>query len=240
MKRALSQSKKNELDIEVNNIISEFVDKYPKLNGIIPNSFEAAEELGFFVVSTNSPENISGFTTSFADKYYLIVVNSLHTKARQNFSIWHEVYHWFTGDGQELSFFGEEKYSETEYKAETFASLMLMKNEQLEKDLSEYSEIRFISNLKLLELQYKYQVSTAALIFRISKLKDDKSLWSRKNKLSKESTHKENGFSGDLEVPTEHSYISPAFFEILLDNFNENKISAGYVEMLKSFIEEEF
>lgn len=240
--KSLTSERKEKLNDEIEKIVHDFYEEYPQFNTTIPNSFDAAEELGFFVVSLEGPDGVSGFTTTFDQRYYLIAVNSKETKARQNFSVWHEIYHWYTGDGKEISLYDSEDYSETEYKAEGFSAHILMNTDILKKDLDKLnlSDFKYIKNADILNLQYKFQVSTAAMIRKIVDLTGENSLWKRKKNLCKVSVHKDKGFSGELEKPTIKNYISPIFFDNLLDNLSKNKISENYAKRITDYIEEVF
>lgn len=58
----------------------------------IQHSVEQLSNMGYYIVKAQAPNNLSGFYME-KDKYPFIFVNTSHSKGRQNFSLWHEVYH---------------------------------------------------------------------------------------------------------------------------------------------------
>ena len=242
----LSKDRKNELAKEVREIVEKFYKEFPQFkNKIIPDSFEAAEELGFFIVATKAPFQLSGFTTSYGD-YHLLALNSRHTKARQNYSIWHEIYHWYTGDGKEVSLSKQAEYVEAEYKAEYFAACILINEEVLKNKVSKLlmGYKNHLTNKDIFTLAHEFNSSVISMLRRIIEVTGDRSLWSRVKNIQDNEflicKYKEFGLSTDLELPTNSTYISPSLFEYLSHNLKDNRISESRVELIVKCIEEEF
>lgn len=246
MKR-ISEERKKALQKEVKAIAHRFRNEYPALQSPIPNSFKAVEELGFFVMSTPAPAAVSGLKMNLDDKT-MIVVNSSQPLGRQNFSIWHEVYHWYTGDGQDISLFNDIEYNETENKAEVFASEILLEEDALKRELFALgfnkNNLKYLSKKDLVNLQYKFNVSYRAVLTRIINLFNAPELRTRYGAASNQEKiiklNKELGFDGSLEETSLVTYISPSLFQYMKSNLSEGKISIEHIEQVLSFIEEEF
>ncbi|MGX7204774.1 ImmA/IrrE family metallo-endopeptidase [Enterococcus devriesei] len=245
----LSAEKKEALKKEVEVIALRFRSEYSDIaNAPIPNSFMAAEELGFFVVSCPAPDKLSGMTMNIQDKS-MIVVNSVHPLGRQNYSIWHEVYHWYTEDGQDISLSNDVEYSETEYKAELFAAEILMEKSILKIHLNRLgytsdAQLKFLKKEDIVKLQNIFQVSYKAILTRIISLTGRNDLGNRYAIASSQSKiidfNKLLGYSGNLEKGNLPKYISPSFFIYLENNLSKGRISKSYVNDLLKFVEEDF
>lgn len=244
----ISDARKNELRSEIEHIAHDFRRAYNNIcEAPIPNSFKAAEELGFFVVSASAPNELSGFTTTIDNKS-MIVVNSNHPLGRQNYSIWHEIYHWYAKDGQEVSLMGNVEYNETEFKAEAFASEILLEKKALERELNSLgykslnkSSMKYLKREDIVILQNKFKVSYRAMLTRIIVISNNQDLRNRYGIASSQEKiiqfSIECGFDGDLEKPTLKPYISESLFEYLTLNLEKGRISSSYVEQFLEFIE---
>lgn len=247
--KKLTDERKAELKKEVREVCQRFISEFPKTSEApIPNSFKAAEELGFFVIAIPAPDNISGMTMNMADKS-MIVVNSKNPLGRQNYSIWHEVYHWYSEDGQDISFYGESEYDETEFKAEFFASEILMPEESLIIELiklgySNKQSFRYLKIVDIVKLQNIFNVSYKALLTRIIDITGIKSLKNRYGAASNQEKvmklNKDNGYSGNLEMINQEPYISESLFIYMNSNLKKGRVSSDRVKTVLDFIEEEF
>lgn len=245
--KKITKERKNELEGEVSEIAVSFMKKYfDVITQPISNSFKAVEELGFFVISIPAPDTISGMTMSIDDKS-MIVINSNQPLGRQNYSIWHEVYHWYTKDGQDISFHGQSEYSETEFKAEVFASEILIPRDMLFlaiEDLGKGNGIKYLSKKDIVILQNKFFVSYRAMLMRIISLTKEQSLNNRfgvaRTQESIIKFNQECGFDGDLEKVESTPYISDSLFMYMQSNLSKGRVSGDRVETVLKFIEEEF
>ncbi|MFV0305074.1 MAG: ImmA/IrrE family metallo-endopeptidase [Moheibacter sp.] len=245
----LSTDKKEDLIKEAEDITLRFKEEYKDIvETPILNSFKAAEELGFFVVSGPAPDKFSGMTMNLQGKS-MIVVNSVHPLGRQNYSIWHEVYHSYTGDGQDISLVEESEYNETEYKADIFAANILMDKNVLDTHLKRlgYNSVENLKYLKkkdVVELQNIFQVSYRAMLTRIISISGRDDLGNRYGIASSQSRiikyNQKFGFSGNLEEGNLPKYISPSFFIYLENNLEKGRISKKYVDDILKFVEEDF
>ncbi|MDW5524640.1 ImmA/IrrE family metallo-endopeptidase [Carnobacterium maltaromaticum] len=248
--KKLIDNRKKELITEVENIARNFRREHINIcQAPIPNSFKVAEELGFFVVSASAPNELSGFTTTIDGKS-MIVVNSNHPLGRQNYSIWHEIYHWYAKDGKDVSLMGDNEYSETEFKAEAFASEILLEKKVLERELQNLgyksiskNHMKYLKNEDIVKLQNKFKVSYRAMLTRIITISGNKDINNRYGvAASQEKIIQFNikcGFDGGLEQPTLKPYISESLFEYLTFNLEKGRVSSIHVERFIEFIEGE-
>ncbi|WP_348922089.1 ImmA/IrrE family metallo-endopeptidase [Enterococcus rotai] len=248
--KKITDKRKSELIAEVERVADNFRRDHINISSApIPNSFKTAEELGFFVVSATAPDELSGFTTTIGDKS-MIVVNSRHPLGRQNYSIWHEVYHWYSKDGIDISMLGDYEYSETEFKAEVFASEILLEKNALQRELKKMNygsvtdnNIRYLKKEDIVKLQNIFKVSYKAVLTRIIALSGHRELRNRYGIASNQEKiiefNKKCGYKGELEAPSEKPYISDSLFEYLTSNLEKGRISHSNVDRLLNFIEED-
>lgn len=237
----------NKIRSEINVVAEKFKQEYPTFSvSPIGNSIEIAESLGFFVVSIPAPDEVSGFTRT-QDGKSMIFVNANHNLGRQYYSIWHEIYHWYTGDGNDISLMGSDIYNETEKKAEYFAAEILMDSNKVKSELSKLNinNLDFIKIIEIIKLQYIFQVSYSAMLTRLITLfPENRASLSKRYGITRDrdrllKTIRGQGYSGDLELPTKTTYISPSLFYYMESNITEGKLSPENVKGIVSFIEKE-
>lgn len=247
VRKRISNERKILLQRDVDITIERFRKEFDFKIEPIPNSFRKAEELGIFILSIPAPENFSGLMMSDHEDT-MILTNSNTTLGRQNFSIWHEVYHWYTKEGKSISYFNDSDYDEIEYKADYFSSEILMPKKLILKELEKIDKIdeniKYISYKELCDMQNHFQVSCMAILTRIINIfGGNKSLRSRyakvKDKTKARDLNIKNGFSGSLEENTK-PYITAKFFDYITSNLDNGRISNISVEKIISNIEEAF
>jgi Zn-dependent peptidase ImmA (M78 family) len=163
----LSTEDKQRLYQAVVPIASEYRNKILDESERIEDSFSVLEELGFFIIRFPADESLSGFHIKKSGKD-CIFINSRHPLGRQYFSSWHEYYHAVTGEGGGISLKNERDYDEIEYKAECFASCILMP-EGLVRDylIKNRINLRFISHNDVINMQNFFRVSYSAMVTRL-------------------------------------------------------------------------
>lgn len=246
-RKRISIDRKKILEHEVDIMINRFRKEFDFKIEPIPNSFRKAEELGIFIISIPAPDNFSGLTMSDHEDT-MIVTNSNTTLGRQNFSIWHEAYHWYAKDGKSISYFKDADYDEIEYKADYFSSEILMPRElvlyELKKIKRDGKNIQYLSYADLCRLQNLFQVSCMAMLTRIINITGaSDELRNRYSKASDKTKARnlniENGFNGLLEENT-NPYITAKFFDYISSNLNNGRISNISAEKIIKSIEEAF
>lgn len=179
-------------------------------------------------------EDISGMCVK---KAKLIAINSNSVKARQNFSLAHELYHYFfDADETTISYFSENKHTPTnEVIANHFASYLLM------PDISLYGICESLTNGKkrrltlreIINIEQFYQVSRSALLIRLLRdgFVDEEEL--REFSMDVLKNARKLGF--DLSLYLRDKEGEPprtygAYIQNALKLFETNKISVGKYE----------
>lgn len=149
--------------------------------------------------------NVSGMYVEATKNSSIIVINSFLTKGRKQFSIGHELYHYYCKkQGASISFKDIESNIDEEREADLFASYLIISHNALNALWKEYSNDSTI--LKLLRIEHYYNISRIALLIR---LKNDKLITQRefdKYKHNVTKTAKEYGYATDIYIPGDGSY----------------------------------
>lgn len=243
--KKISAKRKRELNQEVAPLAQEFRNKIIDEDRPINNTFDILDSLGYFVLRfPTSDDNLSGFHIKKGD-YDCVYINTKHTLARQYYSAWHEVYHIITGVGSGPSFKSEFNTDEDEYKAECFASHILIPTELLKKKmLEEQMNIKTLNEYKVVKLQNYFNVSYTAMLM---KLKDvfptfNKgylfSYASKKNQIKLINVTKNVGGNLDLIKPTNDFIVPKSFLEDVSYNYDNNRISEKKVKQLMMLLNE--
>lgn len=148
-------------------IAKQFISNY-NIQYPIKDSVELLSNMGYYIVKAQAPNNLSGFYMK-KDKYPFIFVNTSHSKGRQNFSLWHEVYHHYMGHQNGISEFNPESLVERE--AEIFAGIVLLPNSEIEKWMDKEKDI--MRPEVLARMSVYYQMSFNAVMIRAMQLNSD-------------------------------------------------------------------
>lgn len=249
MSKKLNRSTKEILKSKTAAIFEKFKEDYP---GIIQipqdDSVTKIESLGIFILIATAPEKISGFCMAIGEDTF-IFINKKHTLGRQNYSLWHEMYHWYTKTYGNVSFEKEATIDEIEYSAEYFASLALIDTEYLKEILKKSGfnseNIMYLSNDQIIKLQHHFKVSYSAMVNKLAELFPDAPLSNRYalGTVSKRAELVDKTLKLGLDLSlinaTEESYITPSLFEWLNKANEENRISKEQLENLVILIEQE-
>lgn len=245
MPNKISESEKKALSKEVDDVVEKFINEYSWIKNPIMDSYETIEKLGFFIIGKSIDNKISGFQVNIGD-YKCIFVNRSHGKARQNQSLWHEVYHWYTGETGYISKVDNAKYDKMEFKAENFASKILINRSLLkEKALQRNKDIRFLSRTDLIELQNYFKASYMNIAVSLKELFPNEfndmlfNIGIYKNQPKLINLCKENDLDYSLLEPSKTDYISPSFISDLQQNYTDNKINDEYITNVLDFLEKE-
>ncbi|ARJ38028.1 hypothetical protein SporoP8_03435 [Sporosarcina ureae] len=242
--------KKGKLKAATEETFLKFKESFP---GIIEmpmkNSISKIESLGIFVLISAAPLEVSGFCMTIGEDTF-IFVNKNHVLGRQNFSLWHEVYHWFTESTGSVSIVNEQENSEIEYQADYFASLVLLDKNHLSEKLWEMgirnsNNAKYISYDHIIKLQHYFQVSYSSMVRKIIEIYPNSNLSSRyalgiparQDELIRKTL--DLNLSVNLIQPSKNTYISRELFILLEKLHSENKISKSKVFSIMDFIEKE-
>jgi len=242
----LTEDEKNKAYNEVVPIAQQFRQKYIPENQKVENTFNILEEqLGYFILKFPSKDSdLSGFHIEKSG-IHCIYINSSHTLGRQVFSAWHECYHAINGQVS-LSFISKLDKDIEEYKAECFASCILMP-EKLVRLFVAYNSINpyYISYSDIIKMQHYFGVSYSATVTRLIQLfPQSKNTLQRRYALVQKSKDKElekrtlqAGFNTDLIKPTNDIYVSQKFIEDIQFNLKDGRISQEKAMSLIKLIE---
>ncbi|MFH4918419.1 MULTISPECIES: ImmA/IrrE family metallo-endopeptidase [Staphylococcus] len=241
----ISSSRKKELENEVNETVINFKKDYPNIKSPIKNSYSTIEEMGFFIIGKKLDNDISGFHLNIGD-YKCIFINRGHHFARQNQSLWHEVYHWYTGNIGHVSTMNNMEHKEMEYKAENFASKILIdRNNLIEIILSNNINIEYIRKKDIVRLQNYYGVSymnVARALYEVYPKKfnpNRMNLGQRKNHDKLIKFCETEGLDYSIYDIPKSDYITSSFIGNLKQNYIDNKITLDYLEDVLNLIDEE-
>ena len=244
-KHKISKSRKKELENEVTETVRKFKEDYPHIKSPIENSYLTIENMGFFIIGKKLDNDISGFHLNIGD-YKCIFINRNHHYARQNQSLWHEIYHWYTNDIGHISSKNAIEYEEMEYKADNFASKILIDRNNIKNViLSSNINIKFIRKREIVQLQNYYRASYMNVARALYEVYPNEFNRNRMN-LGQRNNHekliafcKEESLDYSIYDIPKSDYISSSFIEDLKQNYIDNKITLDYLESILNLIDEE-
>ncbi|NJI02200.1 ImmA/IrrE family metallo-endopeptidase [Staphylococcus agnetis] len=244
-KHKISKSRKKELEDEVTKTVRKFKEDYPQIKSPIENSYLTIEKMGFFIIGKKLDDDISGFHLNIG-KYKCIFINRNHHYARQNQSLWHEIYHWYTNDIGHISSKNAIEYEEMEYKAENFASKILIDRDNL-KDviLLNNIKVKYIKRREIVQLQNHYSASYMNVARALYEEYPNEfnpnrmNLGLRKNHEKLIEFCKKEDLDYSIYNIPKSDYITGSFIEDLKQNYIDNKITLDYLEDILNLIDEE-
>lgn len=247
---SITKERKEELKTEAEQTFKEFKARYP---GVIDtpmrDSISKIEGLGIFVLISAAPGDISGFCMTIGEDTF-IFINKKQVLARQYFSLWHEVYHWFTESTGSVSIVNAQENNEIEYRADYFASMVLLDKNHLSAKLKEIgirnnNKAKYLSHDNIIKLQHYFQVSYSSMVRKIIEIYPDANLYSRYalGSISRQDELIQKTLDLNLAVDliqrSENTYISSELFTLLEKLSSENKIGQNKVLTIMDFIEKE-
>ncbi|MEB7781277.1 ImmA/IrrE family metallo-endopeptidase [Mammaliicoccus fleurettii] len=209
--------------------IKPIAEQFVKNNEIefpIKNSLTLLSNMGYYIIKSPASQNLSGFYMK-KDVYPFIFVNSNHSLGRQNFSLWHEVYHHYMNHHNGISDFNSQSLEERE--AEIFAGFILLPDIEIIKWSNSYD----IRNPKVIaEMSVYYQMSFNAVVIRIMQLGEIdyvtfrglKELSTVEKQQKLQNIYKEVELPITILEPTYDIQISKNIMEVLQNNY-ENKLT---------------
>lgn len=200
----------------------------------------------YIIIRFPFEEEIQGFTVE-KNGYKCIYINSKDVLARQNYSCWHEFYHSMDdrnlADGKfELSI--KNSKDSVEKEAEYFASCMLLDKEELVDYIRKnWGSERSLSEVDLIDIQYRFGVSYKALKLKLKEIYNDNYFFKFKiNEKGNEEKYLEEirkkGYEPYLALSTNDFCIPISFKEDLLECYKNKKIGIEKVEQTIDFLNE--
>lgn len=206
----------------------------------IQHSVEQLSNMGYYIVKAQAPNNLSGFYME-KDKYPFIFVNTSHSKGRQNFSLWHEVYHHYMGHQNGISEFNPESLVERE--AEIFAGIVLLPNSEIKKWMNKEKDI--MKPEVLARMSVYYQMSFNAVMIRVMQMNPiPYEKYQRLKALSQKdhveqlyAIYTDNNLETDILEPTKDIQISRNIMTILEKNYTDGLTTGTKINEIINKIE---
>ena len=205
---------------------SSSIDNYSPIN-ILILALERFDNLTILLSPMN--DNIYGCCAK-TDEDYVVIINSNHSKGRQNFTLAHELYHILHESRDEIIFCSSTNSNEeSEKKANDFASNLLLPNYALYK-YQERNNIEKWSMKNIIKCEQYFQISHSAFLTR---LKEENLITQEEfeNYKSNVKDYAQNlGFDLSLYKPTPKNkqyYTLGNLIPLVEKSFENNKISKG-------------
>lgn len=189
------------------------------------NPLQTAADLGYYIIKSKAPDNLSGFYMK-KDKFPFIFVNTAHSLGRQNFSLWHEVYHHYMNHNNGISDFNTKSIEERE--AEIFAGCIMLPDEEIEKLAVHTMDTDYIA-----QISTQYQMSFTAVVVRFMQEQhfsyeeylELKKLSAPENGAALNKIYEKQSLSAEILHPSNNLVISSNIMNILTDNYKDGKLS---------------
>ena len=234
----LSEEEKTKLYEEVHPIALEYRESFIHKDEVIKDTFKTIEQLGFLLIrfpAIGENTSLSGFTI-YKAPYNCIYINSRQNLGRQYLSCWHECYHIHTGEGNGISYTENLMEDPIEYKANAFASVILMPDNLVKRYIALHNiSLQYLRHEDIIRMQNYFNVGYSAMLSRIIQLYPayKKNLQNRyaiarntenQRKLLEEKT---KAVHGNLQLihATNDIYIPDSFYNDITFNLDKKRIS---------------
>ena len=236
--KKLTDDEKAKLYKEVHPIALEYRESFIGKDEVIKDTFKMIEQLGFLLIrfpAIGEDTSLSGFTI-YKNPYHCIYVNSRQNLGRQYLSCWHECYHILTGEGGGMSYVEELTENPIEYKANAFASIMLMPDELVKKYIDNHDiSLDYLSHEDIIKMQNYFNVGYSAMLARIiqlypeykAKIQNRYAIASDNPTQRSRLEEKTAAVNGNLQLinATNDIYIPDSFYDNLEFNLEKKRIS---------------
>lgn len=203
----------------------------------ISNPLQTLADLGYYVIKAEAPQNLSGFYMK-KDRFPFVFVNSAHSLGRQNFSLWHEVYHHYMNHENGISDFNSKSIEERE--AEIFAGCIMLPAREIKKLAVKPIDAEFIASVSA-----SYQMSFNAVAVRF--MQEQYISYETYQEMSKLSAvenaeilhdlYEKQSLSADILHPTNGVKISENIMQVLSENFENGRVKQHTVNEIIGRIE---
>lgn len=195
-------------------------------------------KLDILTVFNPLDEDFSGLSIKEYENYFMLV-NSNQSVGRQNFTICHEIYHLFYDLDFEPHICQTGKFLKTgtEYKADLFASFLLLPEDGITNMIPEEEIICDRIQLPtLLKIEHTYGASRRALLLRLKGMKIISQATVDKYTLNVQKQARQYGYSCNLYNRTQEKLIIGPYGTLANNLFDQNKISEGHYRELLAAI----
>lgn len=209
-----------------------------KLDYPINNTMQLLTDKGYYIIKSTAPLNLSGFYMK-KDNYPFIFVNTNHPLGRQNFSLWHEVYHHIMNHKNGISDFNADSLEERE--AEIFAGIILLPR----KEINKWAGYTLTSPETIAKMSDYYQMSFQGVLVRLMQeqyidyktYKSLKKYSSLENVTTLKKLYEQCHLNTSIMYPTSKTQISENIMTILQKNYAANKTSGEKINEIIEMIE---
>jgi Zn-dependent peptidase ImmA (M78 family) len=223
--------------IEIEKDAAQFREKWG-YNSVRPIEIKSLlMDLDVLAVFKKMEESFSGMSVKFEDKNFMLV-NSAHPIGRQNFTIFHEIYHLFVQkDFEEIQCreVVDPKEKKNESNANAFASNVLLPKDGLLKIIpKEELKKDTISIKTVLNIEQYFSCSHSALIVRLKQLNFISDKFDERNNTDIKLLAKQYGYSLTLYEPGNDNFVLGNYGVKAKKLFDDNIISkTHYVELMR-------
>ncbi|HEX2969445.1 MAG TPA: ImmA/IrrE family metallo-endopeptidase [Bacteroidales bacterium] len=197
-------------------------------------------KLDVIAVFKSISDSISGMAVKTPVKNF-ILINSLHSVGRQNFSICHELFHLYKQEGfipHHCKAGSFDKDVQTEWMADVFASYFLIPDGGILHLIpdTEVSKRDRITIETVLKIENYFGCSRSALLYRLKEMSIITSGKYEELSQNVRRTAKEYGYSTELYEPGNEGLVIGNYGVLAKQLFDKEKISEGHYYSLLSDI----
>lgn len=236
--KKLTDDEKAKLYKEVHPIALEYRESFIGKDEVIKDTFKMIEQLGFLLIrfpAIGEDTSLSGFTI-YKKPYHCIYVNSRQNLGRQYLSCWHECYHILTGEGGGMSYVDDSTEDPIEYKANVFASIILMPDELVKGYIEKNNiSLNYLKHVDIIKMQNYFNVGYSAMLTRIIQLYPEyKDALKNRYAIAKDNPQqrkkledKTKSVNGNLQLinATNDIYVPDSFYDNIEYNLAKKRIS---------------
>lgn len=210
--------------------------------------FSILSDVGFLIRKPLDTREISGFSTFF-ENHFVVFTNSSFTLGHEIFTGAHELYHViFNAETlrREKLIFNEEQNNQEDIKANIFASEFLMPENYVKETFYELVDVdkNHVLPRHIIIMHNHFRVSYKAMLKRLIQLGlcsvnnyeylSDYGSLENADKL--QLMTKKEGYSTELILPSQITYIPKKYIELVKVNYETGKISYRNMEKSLEFL----
>lgn len=195
-------------------------------------------KLNIITVFKRLSDGFSGMALSSGDRKF-ILINSAHSRGRQNFSICHELFHLYKDDvfKPHHSYAGSFNRKSNEFLADTFASYFLLPDDGVLSLIPDTELIKdHIEISTILKIEHFFGCSRNALLYRLKEMDlISKASYDKYNQ-SIIKTARLNGYTTELYEPGNDGKVIGDYGPLAKSLYDQEKISESHYQGLMNDI----
>jgi Zn-dependent peptidase ImmA (M78 family) len=210
--------------------------------------FDILSEAAFLVRKPLDTDELSGFTTYFEEQF-IVFLNSNFTLGHERFTGAHELYHLiYNADilKREKILLDDEKHKLEDLKANVFVAEFLMPEDYVKEVFYKIvnTDKESILSRHVIRMHNYFKVSYKAMLKRLIQLdlcsrdryEELKDICLKENKEQLQALTRQEGFTIDLIVPSEVTYVPREFIEFVKSNYERGNISYKNMKSSLEFV----